>query len=158
MLQRSGPSASTRKASRDAGRRFPALRRTRMMLPSISGLWVGVPGILAAVTVGLLLVETRPAHGYLDSPDPPLAQLCKRSTEIAILRVEKVNRLKQGIVYRKVRDLKGNFASAIKQPFTHVLLATPGYITNPANVMDAESQKQHNLATLAEVAEGQKAV
>jgi outer membrane protein assembly factor BamB len=106
----------------------------------------------------VLLVETGPAQGYIDSPDPTLAQLCKRSTQIAVLSVERVNREKQGIVYRKLRDLKGNFASETKQPFTHVLLATTPYITNPANSRDEESQKQHNLATLARVGEGQQAV
>jgi hypothetical protein len=117
------------------------------------------PGTLAAAAIGLLLlIEPRRAHGYIDSPEPTLAQLCKRSTEIAVLQVEKVNREKLGIVYRKVRNLKGDFASATKHPFTHVLLATPGYITNPANIMDAESQRQQNQGTLAAVTEGRKAV
>jgi outer membrane protein assembly factor BamB len=118
------------------------------------------PGLLLAAAVGavLLIGDERRAHGYIDNPDPTLAQLCKRSTEIAVLRVEKVNREKRGIVYRKVRDLKGNFASEAKQPFIHVLLASSQYITNPSNSKDAEGQQLQNLATLDRVADGQKAV
>jgi hypothetical protein len=65
--------------------------------------WAIAPGpLLAAGLVVLLAGADRPVHGYIDIPVPSLAELCKDTkygTEaIAVLRVEKVNREKRGIV------------------------------------------------------------
>jgi hypothetical protein len=123
--------------------------------------------LLAAPLIGLLLAEPRPARAYIDIPVPSLAELCKdgnRGTDtIAVLRVEKVNREKRGIVFSKVRDLKGSFPSQGKyfgDTFTHVIResANDWLILKPHNHMDADRLEWQNQAILAWAAEGKKAV
>jgi outer membrane protein assembly factor BamB len=117
--------------------------------------------------VGLVTGEVQPARAYIDIPVPSLAELCKdtnRGTEsIAVLRVEKVNREKRGIVYRKVRDLKGTFPTQGKyfgDTFTHVIResANDWLIFKPHNHMDADRMELQNQAILAWAAEGKTAV
>src|SRR5262249_50397408 len=79
--------------------------------------------------------------------------------QIAVLRVERVNREKKGITYRKVRDLKGTFPQArfefFGETFTHIL----GPIHNPErHRQDVDSQELQNDAILAWAAEGKTAV
>jgi hypothetical protein len=122
--------------------------------------------ITAAAATALLSAD-RPARAYIDIPLPSLADLCKdsdRGTEtIAVLRVETVNRPKRGIVYRKVRDLKGSFPAGRKyfgDTFTHVIResANDWLILKPHNHMDAGRLEVQNQAILAWAAEGKTAV
>lgn len=53
-----------------------------------------------------LLVIAFPAHAYVEVPFT-LGRVVNESTVIVLLRVEKVDREKNLIVYRKVRDIKG---------------------------------------------------
>jgi outer membrane protein assembly factor BamB len=126
------------------------------------------PGLVAASVLTMLLAgENRTARAYIDIPLPSLADLCKdgnRGTEtIAVLRVEKVNREKRGIVFSKVRDLKGTFPKQGKyfgDTFTHVIResANDWLILKPHNYMDPERLELQNQAILAWAAEGKKAV
>ena len=126
------------------------------------------PGLVAtAVFVVLLTVEDRTAQAYIDIPVPSLAELCKggqRGTEsIAVLRIEKVNRRKRGIVYSKVRDLKGSFPAYGKyygKTFTHVIRESPNdwLLLKPHNYMDPDRLEQQNQAILAWAMEGKQAV
>ncbi|HEX8914828.1 MAG TPA: VCBS repeat-containing protein [Humisphaera sp.] len=63
---------------------------------------------LAAATVALaaLLLAARPAAAYVEVPFT-LGRVVNESTVIVLMRVEKVDREKNLIVYRKVRDIKG---------------------------------------------------
>src|SRR5262249_52301967 len=77
-----------------------------------------------AVVVVMLTGEARGARGYIDIPPQSLARLCEDTKAIAVLRVEKVNREKRGVVYSKVRDLKGHFPTQgqyFGDTFTHVI-------------------------------------
>jgi outer membrane protein assembly factor BamB len=126
------------------------------------------PGLVAtAVFVLLLTIEDRTAHAYIDIPVPSLAELCKgghrRTESIAVLRVEKVNRQKRGIVFSKVRDLMGSFPANGKyfgDTFTHVIRESPNdwLMLKPHNYMDADRLELQNQAILAWAAEGKKAV
>jgi hypothetical protein len=49
-----------------------------------------------------------PARAYITAPVPTLGQLCD-STYVTVVRVDKVNREKGIIIYRKVKDLKGEY-------------------------------------------------
>ncbi len=60
--------------------------------------------VLVGAVVGAVLAG--PAHAYVEAPHS-LGLVCQLSTNIMVLRVEKVDREKNLIVYRKVRDLKG---------------------------------------------------
>jgi outer membrane protein assembly factor BamB len=116
------------------------------------------PGLLAAAVLVVLLTGDRPALAIIDAPAETLAKECAVAENIAVLRVEKVNREKKGIVYSKVRDLKGSFPAPFRFPgdtFTHVLGPThnPDY-----NRLDAETQGLQNDAILAWAAEGKTAV
>jgi outer membrane protein assembly factor BamB len=124
-------------------------------------------GLGAGAVVLVLLTGGGPVHGYIDIPVRSLAELCKDSqsgTEaIAVLRVEKVNREKRGIVYSKVRDLKGSFPTQGKyfgDTFTHVIResANDWLMFKPHNFMDADRLEMQNQAILAWAAEGKTAV
>jgi hypothetical protein len=124
--------------------------------------------ITALALAGVLLTgEVQPARAYIDIPLPSLAELCKdgnRGTDtIAVLRVEKVNREKRGIVFSKVRDLKGTFPSQGKyfgDTFTHVIResANDWLMAKPHNHVDADRLELQNQAILAWAAEGKNAV
>ncbi|HJZ92906.1 MAG TPA: hypothetical protein VKE40_18675, partial [Gemmataceae bacterium] len=135
-------------------------RHPRITLAA-SGLLTG------AVLVMFLTGEGQPARGYIDIPVPSLAELCRDGAHgtdaIAVLRVEKVNRDKRGIVYSKVRDLKRTFPTQGKYfggTFTHVIheSANDWLIFKPHNHMDAERMELQNQAILAWAAEGKTAV
>ena len=100
----------------------------------------------------------RPAWAVIDIPGDTLARQCAMAHAITVLRVEKVNREKKGIVYRKVRDLKGDFPAPRKfvgDTFTHVLRENP----NPTwHRQDIDNQDRQNEAILAWAAEGKTVV
>ncbi|MCG3180807.1 MAG: hypothetical protein BIFFINMI_03170 [Phycisphaerae bacterium] len=56
--------------------------------------------------VALLLAMPRPGRAYIEAPFT-LGRICNESTNILVMRIESVDRQKNLIVYRKVRDLKG---------------------------------------------------
>src|SRR5438105_44720 len=60
---------------------------------------------LALVFIVLALCA-QPAHAYIEAPYA-LGRVITESTNILILRVEKVDHQKNLIIYRKVKDLKG---------------------------------------------------
>lgn len=61
-------------------------------------------GMFLLIVSGSLLVP--PAHGYVEAP-MSLGAVIAQSTNIVLMRVEKVDKEKNLIIYRKVRDLKG---------------------------------------------------
>jgi hypothetical protein len=61
---------------------------------------------LLALAGVLFLCANRPALAYVEAPHS-LGQVINLSTNIMVLRVEQVDKTKNVIVYRKVRDLKG---------------------------------------------------
>ena len=63
-------------------------------------------GLVAAAVVLALVAPERPARGYVEAAFT-LGQIATQSTNIVVLRVEKVDKEKNLITYRKVRDLKG---------------------------------------------------
>jgi HEAT repeat protein len=69
------------------------------------------------VAIGLLGVLCASAQAYIDVT-PSLGRIIKDSGQIVVLQVEKVNREKQAVVYRKVTDLKGKCPA---DQVTHVL-------------------------------------
>jgi hypothetical protein len=58
--------------------------------------------------IGMLVVSAPAARAYITAPVQTLGQLCN-STYITVVRVEKVNKEKGIIIYRKVHDLKGTY-------------------------------------------------
>jgi hypothetical protein len=54
----------------------------------------------------LVLTHARPAAAYIAVPYT-LGKICSDATNIVMVRVEKVDRTKNLIIYRKVRDIKG---------------------------------------------------
>jgi hypothetical protein len=69
---------------------------------------------LGMFVLGLLLVlsANRPARAYVEAPHS-LGQVIALSSNIMVLRVEQVDKTKNLIVYRKVRDLKGKHPTDI---------------------------------------------
>jgi outer membrane protein assembly factor BamB len=112
----------------------------------------------ASVVLVLLLGEDRAAQAFIDVPAESLSKLCKMADAIAVVRVEKVNQEKKGIVYRKVLDLKGNFPSPNRQfgeTFTHILRTSP----NPDwHRQDFDLQDEQNGRILAWAGEAKTAV
>lgn len=65
-----------------------------------------------ALAAGIVTLAMTPGLGsaYVDFPAESLASLCRqRASDIAVLRVAKVRKDKYGIVFQKVRDLKGKY-------------------------------------------------
>jgi outer membrane protein assembly factor BamB len=114
---------------------------------------------VAAAVVFLLTGEDRPVRAFIDAPPESLASVCAMADAIAVVRVEAVNREKKGIVYRKVRDLKGKFPVANNRPFgdtfTHILRASPNPDWHP---QDSANQDRQNEAVLAWAGVGKTAV
>jgi len=114
----------------------------------------------AAVVLGLLEGGDRAAQAFIDIPPQSLAKLCEDTQAIAVLRVEKVNREKRGIVYSKVRDLTGSFPKQGKyfgDTFTHIIRKTPyGFV--PFDPTTLDRLELHEEKFLAWAAEGSKAV
>lgn len=111
-----------------------------------------------AVCIALFTRQVPQAQAIIDVPHETLAKECAVADNIAVLRIEKVNREKKAIVYRKVRDLKGAFPAPFKfvgETFTHVL----GPLHNPEyHRHDIANQDLQNDAVLARAAEGKLAV
>jgi outer membrane protein assembly factor BamB len=125
--------------------------------PRFRAVAVGVVPTLASLAL-LLTSAAEPAHAFIDLPPESLARVCAMADAIAVLRVEKVNQEKKGIVYRKLRDLKGSFPKPTKQfgdTFTHVLRTSP---TADWHRQDSANQDLQNGAILAWAAEGKTAV
>ena len=66
----------------------------------------GFPSTAARVAVLAMLLPGAIAWGYVEAPFP-LGKIVAQSQTIVLMRVEKVNREKNLIVFQKVRDLKG---------------------------------------------------
>ena len=63
--------------------------------------------VLTLLAGGLILTAMpRPAQAYVEAPYP-LGKIIIESSNIVVMRVEKVDKEKNLIIYRKVRDLKG---------------------------------------------------
>jgi hypothetical protein len=63
--------------------------------------------LLALTTaIGLAFLFLRPVHAYIEAPHS-FGQVVAQSTNILIMRVEAVDREKNLIIYRKIRDIKG---------------------------------------------------
>jgi hypothetical protein len=67
---------------------------------------------IAILAVALFALGDRPALAYVEAPHS-LGQVINLSTNIMVLRVEQVDKTKNLIVYRKVRDLKGKHPTDI---------------------------------------------
>src|SRR5947209_6804233 len=62
---------------------------------------------VAVVLAGLVVTcTTQPAYAYVEAPHS-LGLVVQLSTNIMVLRIEKVDKQNNLIIYRKVRDLKG---------------------------------------------------
>jgi hypothetical protein len=82
--------------------------------------------------------------------------MCAMADTIVIVRVEKVDRKKKGIVYSKIRDLKvGAWGSVPTPTFTHVLSGSPNLVRHR---QDIDGHDQQNEAILAWAEEGKTAV
>jgi outer membrane protein assembly factor BamB len=106
----------------------------------------------------LIIAIVNPARSVIDAPGETLPKQCALVPNIAVLRVEKVNREKKGIVFRKLRDLKGSFPAPYKvvgDTFTHVL---GGGRTIKFHPEDSNNLEQQNEAILARAEEGKTAV
>ncbi len=66
--------------------------------------WLAIPALLAVLLC--LFVLLSPAPAYVEAPHS-LGAVVQQSSHIMVLRVEKVDKEKNLIIYRKVRDLKG---------------------------------------------------
>lgn len=68
--------------------------------------------------IGLILPIIAPA--YIDIPPATLGRLCASSMNVTILRVERVDRDGQKVIFKAVRDLKGNSpADFVKAALEH---------------------------------------
>src|SRR5436305_13985484 len=66
-----------------------------------------LPSALVIFLAGVLVaVSPPPARAYVEAPHS-LGMICNLSTNIVLVRVEKVDKDKNLIIYRKVRDIKG---------------------------------------------------
>src|SRR4051812_48071328 len=61
---------------------------------------------VAPVVVLAMLVTAWPARAYVEAPYT-LGRLVTESTNVLLMRVEKVDKEKNLVIYRKVKDLKG---------------------------------------------------
>ena len=76
--------------------------------------------ICLAVAAVLLLVawSARPARAYIGGPPATLGMMCLWSTHVTITKIERVDRDKNVIFFRKVQDVKGRWpAEVIKHVF-----------------------------------------
>src|SRR5262249_47479837 len=120
----------------------PRIRLPRRLLP-------------AAAVVLLLTGGNGTAHGFIDIPLASLSKLCERSHSITVFRVEKVNRDKKALIYRKVRDMKGTIPGFVGETVPHVL----GPSHNPNyHRQDVDNEELLNDSILAWAAEGKTAV
>jgi hypothetical protein len=62
--------------------------------------------VIAAAAALVALLPTRPAFAYIEAPHS-LGAVISQSTNVLVLRVEKVDKERNLIVFRKERDLKG---------------------------------------------------
>lgn len=78
------------------------------MKPRMSWLW------LAAI--GIILFGASPARAYIGGPPATLGLMCAWSTHIILVKVEKIDKDKNVIVFRKQRDVKGKWpADVVRQ-------------------------------------------
>jgi hypothetical protein len=75
------------------------------MLPT--KLRIGRTIILMAGALGVVAASCRPASAYIEIPALTLGALCGKSTDICVLKVEKVSAEKGVILFSVVEDLKG---------------------------------------------------
>ncbi|OAI48957.1 hypothetical protein AYO44_06630 [Planctomycetaceae bacterium SCGC AG-212-F19] len=93
-----------------------------------------IRGLLVLLAACLLMLAGGEpwARAYIDVPPQTLGRMCSYSTDIAVLRVEKVDKQKRVILFRKVQVLKGDWPGeiirhAVAKEMSHVLdWAEPG--------------------------------
>src|SRR5215510_12944847 len=66
-------------------------------------------GLLPGLVAAIWLAWQPSARAYIGGPPLSLGMMCHWSTHVMIARIEKLNRDKGIILYRKVRDLKGRW-------------------------------------------------
>src|SRR5687768_16471424 len=76
----------------------------------------------AVIVVVLVVGWPSPAHAYIDIPPATLGRMCDASMSITLVQDETIRPEKNLIVYRAVRDLKGNGPSDLVK---HVLGSGP---------------------------------
>src|SRR5262245_66171699 len=64
------------------------------------------------IAIPVLLVLTGPAPSYVEVPHS-FGQIISLSTNVVLMRVEQVDKEKNFIIYRKVKDLKGTHPTEI---------------------------------------------
>src|SRR5262245_21165429 len=77
-------------------------------------------GLLAILAAALLLGAQPLAQAYVGGPPLSLGMMCHWSTHVMIARIEKLNRDKGVIIYRKIRDVKGRWPT---ETFRHAFAA-----------------------------------
>src|SRR5690349_1174598 len=71
-----------------------------------------VCGVVVVLGSALFTWQERPALAYVEAPHS-LGQVIALSSNIMVLRVEQVDKTKNLIIYRKVKDLKGTHPTDI---------------------------------------------
>jgi hypothetical protein len=91
---------------------------------------------LALIAVMLVLTAPAPpAQAYVGGPPLSLGIMCSWSTHAAIVRIEKLDREKHVIIFRKVQDLKGKWpAEIVRHNFTGLGPAERDYALQWAEV------------------------
>src|SRR5688572_17676370 len=70
---------------------------------------LGMRSLTRFLAACLRLLWGAPAHAYIGGPPASLGMMCWWSTHIMSVRVEMVDRAKNLIVFRKIRDIKGKW-------------------------------------------------
>jgi hypothetical protein len=71
-----------------------------------------LPGMMLAAG-WLLLAGPPPAHAYIGGPPASLGMMCNWSTHVMVVQVERLDRDKGVIIYRKLRDVKGKWPAEV---------------------------------------------
>src|SRR4051812_36510777 len=103
--------------------------------------------LIMKVRLGLVLLLgtlTTPAHAYVDNA-LTLGAVIKQSTNITVVRVDKVNHDKRVIIFKKVADLKGKEAA---EEIKHQI-ATHGFHHRTARTILDWAQQAHESGRVA---------
>jgi hypothetical protein len=95
-------------------------------------------GLLALAAVVMLVPGTPPpVQGYIGGPPATLGMMCWWSTHVMVVRLEKFDREKGVLLFRKVQDLKGRW------PTDQIRHAVPATLPDRAHILQwAEPGKQ----------------